>query len=118
MGGCLLTESILERHIIRWDRGSHTRHGTFNTRGCNLDSRWPVERSWKCSEAVLIAEFAPANNLTGVSSDLWRMEDEPGASQDDVHRGSLQYQKGDFLFMQITDLEFQRGSLILHVPTS
>ncbi len=46
-----------------------------------------------------MAEFAPANHLAGVPSDLWRMEGEPGASQDDVHCGSLLYQERDLLFV-------------------
>ncbi len=85
MGGCLLAEGILECHIIRCDRG--------NNAGFRVSIRvkaiWTTGDlwTWKFLEAVLMAEFAPANYLTGVPSDLWRMKGEPGASQDDVHSG-------------------------------
>ncbi len=65
-----------------------------------------------------MAEFAPANHLTGVPSDVWRMECEPGASQDDVHSWSLQYQECDLLFMQGTELQLHMRRIILHMPTS
>ncbi len=64
-----------------------------------------------------MAKFAPASN-TRVPSDFRRVENEPGVSQDDVHRGSLQYQKGDSFLMQIADLESQRWSAVIHPPTS
>jgi len=54
-----------------------------------------------------VAKFALANHLAGAQFDLWRMEDEPGASQDDVHSGSLQCREYDLLFIQVTNLELQ-----------
>ncbi len=46
---------------------------------------------------------APASDFTRIPSDFWKMLVKPGASQDDIHRGSLQYQNWDCFFVQTSN---------------
>ncbi len=92
-GGCLLAEHILERLVFRWDRTLHLRLRVFDEGGSNLDLRGFLERLGNRGQTVLETGLAPANDFTKIPSDFWRMLVEPGASHDDIYRGSLQYQK-------------------------
>ncbi len=91
--GCLLTEHILERPIVRGDGRSLQGLGAFNVSGVDLETRIRSRRSWHCGQTVLETLLTPLEDFTGVPSDFGRMFGEPGASQDDIHGCFLQDQK-------------------------
>ncbi len=71
--GCLLAEDILECPIIRLDSGSHAGLGTLNPRGGDLSGGCLERWAWNFLETMLKTKFAPANYLTCLPSDFWRV---------------------------------------------
>lgn len=107
-GCCLLAEDILVCHKVRWDRGYILRFETFDERGADLGVSRSREQCGNRGGTILVASLAPASNFTGIPSDIRRVLVQPGASQDDVHGGSLQYQKSDGFLMQASNLKRHR----------
>lgn len=69
----------------RWDGVHFGSLRPFTEGGCDLGWNWGITWLRYLGETILLAELTPASDLTWFPSDIWSVEGEPGATQDDVY---------------------------------